>query len=120
MSYPYFPTDDRNVSKNALPYAYWNLTRKKGRSSHDERFAACQLSCFQPGRDTSVTRFHRVDFLLKPWSYTVYTSLYGGLEKINVGVLKRVTHRTKIECNTEFGEGFVNLELANAVGIHEW
>lgn len=66
------------------------------------------------------TRFHRVDFLLKkPWSYTVYTSLYGGLEKINVGVLKRVTHRTKIECNTEFGEGFVNLELANTVGIHE-
>ena len=44
----------------------------------------------------------------------------GGLEKINVAVIMRVIHRTKIECNTEFHrEGFVNLEWANTVRIQE-
>ena len=116
VSYPYFPTDDRNVSKNALPYAYWNLTRKKKvgvLTTRDSRLVSYHV--FNPVG----TRFHRVDFLLKPWSYTVYTSLYGGLEKINLGVLKRVARKTKIECSTEFREGFVNLEWANTVGIHE-
>ena len=115
VSYTYFPTDDRNVSKNALPYAYWNLTRKKVGVLTTRDSSLVSYHVFNPVG----TRFHRVDFLLKPWSYNVYTSLYGGLEKINQGVLKRVARKTKIECSTEFREGFVNLEWANTVGIHE-
>ena len=115
VSYPYFPTDDRNVSKNALPCAYWNLTRKKVGVLTTRDSPLVSYHVFNPVG----IRFHRVDFLLKPWSYTVYTSMYGGLEKINLGVLKRVARRSKIERSTEFGEGFVNLEWANTVGIHE-
>ena len=115
VSYPYFPTDDRNVSKNAWPYAYWNLTRKKGRSSHDERFAACQLSCFQPGRDTFPLSWLPVEALVL---YCLYIFVRR-TRNINLGVLKRVARKTKIECSTEFREGFVNLEWANTVGIHE-
>ena len=61
VSSPYFPTDDRNVSKNALPYAYWNLTRKKKVGVLTTRDSPLVIyHVFNPVG----TRFHRVNFLL--------------------------------------------------------